>query len=774
MISKILNIKNFGIFHDFTWNSDIPKFEKFNLIYGANRSGKTTLSRVLASCEKNNTYGGDNFEQLKNGKFKIALTNRKTIKSSLIEKSNLKIRVFNQDFINKNISFDPQIPSNSIVYISQEDIKRREKLYELDRNLDELSKKLDNKINKVEVAQDNVNNFLTNNARDIANKISDKAYTRTKLEKKIKEIGIDNFVDKIVDEEEKDRLLNIITAEAKEISNEFMQHQFSFELGGKKINNFQEVNKQVSELLCQEIEANFLERLQDDSELNNWVKDGFDIHINRNETQECLFCENQLEDNFLTVLSHHYNDEYKLLLENLRELKNEMQQAKISREYVKEVINSVEQKLFPNLLVLFKEKSKILIENINRLNSWIDEVIKELEGKEEEPLSTLEWMSESRDFLHDYNRTAQELDEIIFEHNSVVKNYSQEVLKAKNVLEAALIAEILSDGEYKEMLDKLIKAEECRKKLSNKTDKVSREVDVLRNESSTIGEAIDLINEHLVSFFGTNEISLRLDADSNGYTIVRNGNAAHSLSEAEKTAIAFSYFIVKTGEEGFSKESGIIFVDDPISSFDSNFIYHCFTLLKVNFTDVEQLFVTTHNFQFFNLVKEWMINKNDKHNKKSELFMIETAVQSNTRTARIVELDKTLKDHKSEYSFLYKKLKYFITSENTEYEDLYMIGNVARRFFDIFADFKVQKKTNQKEKLGILVKNIIVEEERISEVDEEKVYKLLNEFSHNHNPTSHIEHKDGSEIKETVRILLEIVKKSDPLHFRFLNDGLEM
>ena len=63
MIRKILKLKNFGIFRDFIWKTELSDFKKFNLIYGWNKSGKTTISRVFASCEKKWTYDKDKFKQ---------------------------------------------------------------------------------------------------------------------------------------------------------------------------------------------------------------------------------------------------------------------------------------------------------------------------------------------------------------------------------------------------------------------------------------------------------------------------------------------------------------------------------------------------------------------------------------------------------------------------------------------------------------------------------------------------------------------------------------
>ena len=51
-------------------------------------------------------------------------------------------------------------------------------------------------------------------------------------------------------------------------------------------------------------------------------------------------------------------------------------------------------------------------------------------------------------------------------------------------------------------------------------------------------------------------------------------------------------------------------------------------------------------------------------------------------------------------------------------------------------------------------------------------YKLVNEFSHNSDPTSTIEHKDKSESKDAIKILLNIVKESDPKHFEILEKNL--
>ena len=58
MIKKISAIKDLAVFNDFEWDKSVLntegrpiQFEKINILYGRNYSGKTTLSRILRSLE---------------------------------------------------------------------------------------------------------------------------------------------------------------------------------------------------------------------------------------------------------------------------------------------------------------------------------------------------------------------------------------------------------------------------------------------------------------------------------------------------------------------------------------------------------------------------------------------------------------------------------------------------------------------------------------------------------------------------------------------------
>lgn len=783
MISKISKLKNFGIFHDFTWKTEFSDFKKFNLIYGWNRSGKTTISRVFASCEKKCIYDKDKFKQYpENGEFEIKTEDGTITKNTNVATNALPIKVFNQDFIDENISFDPSDSCNPIIYVSEEDIESKKRLKQL--KLDKITLDATYKqVKKNTSAKKEIKNtFLKGLGREIANILFIKSYNKTNAQSKINTIGVNNFANKTLSNEDKKKYETISKSEAEK--EQLVLSKLPFV-------NFNHLFQQTKSLLDKKVVSELLQRLKDpedvdeglDEELNNWVKKGFDIHKTKNQFKKCLFCEKDLDNNLFDSLAKHFSKDYEDLQSSIEFLIAVLKKEKLPNIPEKNV------ELYSDLRNNYEETAKLYNTLVKKQNNWLWHSEMWLEQKHKNPfnLDIPEMVNVPKEYTNLLNKTIDELNEIISKHNLRTKNHNTEVIKAREKLELNSIAVALSGQDYKKMDKEVEEAEIKEKETLDIINKNNSDITKLEKQTSNISKAIIAINKHLEEFFGRKEIELELDGDNKGYMIKRDGKPAKNLSEGEKTAIAFSYFVVKVDEGDFDKSNGIILIDDPISSFDSNFIYHCFSMINTYFKDVGQLFISTHNFQLFNLVKEWFINKNnstkqDNQKLKSEnktekpipceFFMIENFTESDVRKAKVVALDKTLRNYKSEYHFLFVKLKSFSETQDTQYENFYTIGNMARRFFDIFADFKIPTTGDPKSKMEVLVKDINNPDEKISTVDVGKAYKLINEFSHNSDPTSAIEHKDKSESKEAIKILLNIVKESDPKHFGILEKNL--
>ncbi len=106
MISKISSISNFSVFNNFAWDNvvrdsgnNIATFKKFNIIYGRNYSGKTSLSRIFRSLEK-----GELPEKYPELQFEI-IYNGQSITQNDVDNHSFDIRVYNEDFVKENLSF---------------------------------------------------------------------------------------------------------------------------------------------------------------------------------------------------------------------------------------------------------------------------------------------------------------------------------------------------------------------------------------------------------------------------------------------------------------------------------------------------------------------------------------------------------------------------------------------------------------------------------------------------------------------------------------------
>ena len=98
MIKKFCSI-SYGAYRCFEWGN-LDNFEKINIFYGRNYSGKTTLSRIVRSLEL-----GQKHQDYQDGHFEIELKSGKKIVHNFEggAKPGIDIRVYNTDFVKENL-----------------------------------------------------------------------------------------------------------------------------------------------------------------------------------------------------------------------------------------------------------------------------------------------------------------------------------------------------------------------------------------------------------------------------------------------------------------------------------------------------------------------------------------------------------------------------------------------------------------------------------------------------------------------------------------------
>ncbi len=197
----------------------------------------------------------------------------------------------------------------------------------------------------------------------------------------------------------------------------------------------------------------------------------------------------------------------------------------------------------------------------------------------------------------------------------------------------------------------------------------------------------------------------------------------------------------------------IIFIDDPVSSLDCNHLFHTYSLIKNELADCEQLFISTHNFEFFNLIKDWF--KEDREYKRnSSFYLIEKLRNAKATNCKLSELPELLRKFKSEYAYLFSLLYNFNKQQEQDYDRLYILPNIVRRYLEAFVGFKV---------LGGLSKNLSILIE--GQPQQDKVNKFIQEYSHNQSSLRILNFPEFVECKDVVDTVLKAVKDNDKEHY---------
>ncbi|MCG7363721.1 AAA family ATPase, partial [Roseomonas sp. ACRSG] len=314
------------------------------------------------------------------------------------------------------------------------------------------------------------------------------------------------------------------------------------------------------------------------------------------------------------------------------------------------------------------------------------------------------------------------LNLIISTHNSKTEGFSSAKTQARDAIEQHHLRSVKTEVEAVDALIELERAAVAKETDGSEDGQVlslaGLQASIVEKKSqiSNAHKAGEKLTELLHTFLGRND--LKFTSTTEGYRILRNGKSIKHLSEGERTAIAFIYFIVQLADQDFVAAEGIIVIDDPISSLDSSSMYQAFAFLKNAVADAKQVFLLTHNFGFLRLLLNWLDNIPGKKTLRQN-YMIVCQTTASSRSSRITVLDKTLQDYPTEYHYLFKVLATF-QSEGT-IASCYHIPNVVRKVLETFLDFHDPVKRSLYNK---------VQRANFDANKKAAIYKVANDLSH--------------------------------------------
>ena len=717
MIKNIRKLKDFGIFKMYK-NSEVKDFKKYNLFFGYNASGKSTLVHLLHCIEKRELS-----DRYPSAEFTIKHDNGEITQNN-INQNILNIRTFNRDFINENVSMEKpnEKAINSILLLDERKIADREKLKELKKVQEDDDNKYQE--NKAEITK--LGKFISELEAKIAKKIKMDLhsidaryinYDKRNLEKFITH-NTDAIKSKkgLLDHQQITELIQKAKPDEKrEIP--FSQESINYD--------FVQAKSRLDNLLKTSVVNKTIQRLSENGDIQTWVERGLKIH-KENETSQCEFCRNEITKERLEELEAHFNDEYRSFKTCLESELQQLNNLDIASPQL-----PARTEFYEELQPEYIEADEILQESQRNLTAEIKIWKNILEKKIGNPFQTdLSIDSITEQVVEKFNRAITTINGIVNKHNKKTNNFQEVTNEAKKQLELHYATEAVNQFYYFGKKQEMDNLEERRKEINKRCSTREKEISVLEGSLSNEILGAERFNKSLHSFIGHSELTLRFSQEKKGYEILRNGTVPKNdvnLSEGEKTAIAFVYFITKLKENNNDIKDTVIVIDDPVSSFDSNHLLGAYSFLKENCKDAKQLFVLTHNLPFFNFVRGWFSGKNSKNgvNRKANFYVVE-ANKDMTRNAKFMNAPNILEKYSSEYHYIFYKL-YSLKQDDSKtlgIDEGYFVANLARKLLETFFRFKFPKNQD----FHALLKN--GESGKFDEARVEKIYKFVNKYSH--------------------------------------------
>lgn len=586
MLRRFELIKECGIFEGFRWDASVPDFERINLIYGANGSGKTSLARALDGLGRDS--GGF-------AKVSIRMSN---IDKANDRQSNLtydaefeKVYVFSDNYVTRNHNFSGNTEIEAVLTLGERTVEDEKRISELN----ELIKALSGDLIKVgKIARDAaraLDDEYTSIARGVVTALSraggeyrsNGSYSQARAKARF---AGSHASWALLNNNDKAAALATVNSDERQT---VPTKPYSYAVRSDLID-------EILVALSASPVSVVLDTLKGHEEASNWVETGRHIH---KELNRCIFCGGKLTNDRKLEIEQHFSDEVEKLQRIIDSLIEEIMVAQGS---VKKLLgdNAIAGLLFIDLREEFKAEYKLVKLQADALETWLGEVLEALKLKRTNVLAPIKIESMAPPKVD-----GSKIENVIGNHNNRVSQHASLVQEAAEKVEWHLLK--ASEDKIK-MLD-----ERSRKAANEKLDvditlkKYREELAALENIEGNPLPSAEVMSKELTRILGRNELSFELMQDGKHYRVTRYGKPACDLSTGERTAITLIHFLENVKRAKPRSGKSIIVIDDPVSSLDSSASMGISTYIwseTISKDHIEQVFLLTHNFELF---RQWDI-----------------------------------------------------------------------------------------------------------------------------------------------------------------------
>jgi wobble nucleotide-excising tRNase len=559
---------------------------KFNYVYGANGSGKTTISRVIADSAQ--------FPSC-----------------SIVWKARTPLEplVYNRDFVDKHFRASVELPG--IFTLGEKDATAADKIAAAKVECDRIAQEIVS-LRKTLEGQNGADGKVGELA--IAEKAFKDACWRQKQKHddklKVAFEGCRNNAEAFKAKVIAERTTN--KSDNKTLDYILVKAETVFADGVEKIEPLTAINgasilqAEKSPILSKKILgksdvdiAAMLQRLGN----SDWVRQGR-VFLAANE-DTCPFCQQKIASGFEKSLAAYFDESFEA---------DSKAVASVQSKYAADVValSTALDTLLANPPELLDSTSLVAKKKLFDAHATLNQ--QRLLEKKKEPSRVIE-LNASDDLIAEIAAIVDAANKAIAAHNTTVANMTKERQMLKSQVWKFLIEEPLRDAieTYDRKKSQLVSAitnlrTQITLKESARREKED-EIRTLERDVTSIQPTIDAING-LLGSFGFHGFTLGQAQNNRCYRLCRpdGSDAKDTLSEGERTFVTFLYFyhLLKGSatESGATNDRVVVF-DDPVSSLDSDILFIVSTLIRKLCDDVrsgrstiKQVFLLTHNVYF--------------------------------------------------------------------------------------------------------------------------------------------------------------------------------
>lgn len=796
MINQI-DIASFGSFQGLDWKKtvrdsgkNVKTFQRLNILYGRNYSGKTTLSRIFRALETRKlplNYVGSSF----------SVTGEKgAVTHAGLLTHNYDVRVYNRDFVTDNLSFLVNQDVGGV-------IKTFAIVGEQNKEIDDAIALIETKLGSIEgkvglrfdleakrKERDRTKSAYTTASNGLDEKLRTHAADKIKKNRQYGSAiyNIDHIRRDIVSTKQPGFVA--LTPEEQAGKLTLLKQEALPDITGTLAITLklESLTATAEPLLSKAITpTKAIEELLKDSALQLWVKQGMGHHREKRDT--CAFCRQALPHDIWHVLDEHFSKES-------GDLETALDAAITS--VTSEIgtiagLNSFTgDQFYADERTAFDASSKALSQALAIYKKDLEALKKALEARKSNLFQPVSLKAPAHD-AKEIGKHIADINALIGISNGKTSTLEKDKTAARDALRLADVYAFSDAISYDKELGRIATlktdaetAGTAHTDAEKEIREAEAEVQTMRGKQKDERKGAERVNALLTNFFGHDGIKLEArdgeDKATVKFEVTRDGKAAYNLSEGECSLIAFCYFMAKLDDPESKGKELIIYIDDPISSLDGNHIFFMFSLIEsliakpikkdgTNSYRYKQLFISTHNLDFLKYLKRLSIpakkipagEGKTKNVSDHEHFMIER----NGASSNILPMPSYLRDYITEFHYLFHQI-YKCKDQAAaadSHEPFFGFGNNLRKFLEAYLFFKYPYHDDRSDAFERIKKFFGEEEDTAVAL----VNRLNNEFSHLEAvPDRGFKPVEIPEIAKVANYVLDKIYASDKVQYNAL------